>query len=270
MGVKSRVIISDSFWKNRWSPLGVEFLGLIGLFVKKGINVKLIRPTVTLRRRRIIVDVDTQKDFLLADGKACVRNHRRVLQNIRRVMAWARVKNIRVISTEQIYDRSDKGHDYCLVGTEGQEKIPYTIRHNHIVFPADGCTDLPRDILKSYDQVILNKRCPNPFNEPRADRILGELHVSEFVIIGATAEDSVKQTALGLLIRRKKVTILVDAVGSHDRAAAEIALRQAEAKGAKLLETKSLLGSSCLRLVGICDCDRCQGRIHKNSLGVSA
>ena len=230
----------------------------------------MIRPVVTLRRKRIIVDVDTQKDFLLAGGTACVRNHRRVLQNIRRVMAWARMKNIRVISTQQIYEVSDHGPDFCIGGTSGQEKIPYTIRDRHISFAADGCTDLPRDILKKYDQIILHKRCPNPFNEPRADRVLGELQANEFIIIGATAEEAIKQTALGLLIRRKHVTILTDAVGSHDRAIAEIALRKAEAKGAKLAETKNLLGTSCLRLVGACDCDRCQSRFQKNSLGVSA
>ena len=231
---------------------------------------KLIRPVVTLRRRRIIVDIDTQKDFMLADGKVCVRNHRRVLQNIRRVMAWARVKNIRVISTEQVYDKSDPKHTWCIAGTEGCRKIAYTVRSNHIIFPADGCTDLPRDILKHHDQIILHKRCVNPFDEPRADRVLGELQVNEFIIIGATAEEAVKATALGLLVRRKNVTILVDAVGTHDRVAAEIALRQAEAKGAKLADTKALLGSSCLRLVGVCDCDRCQGRAQKQSMGVSA
>ncbi|RKY05191.1 MAG: hypothetical protein DRP66_10815 [Planctomycetota bacterium] len=231
---------------------------------------KLIRPVITLRRRRIIIDVDTQKDFMLADGKVCIRNHRRVLQNIRRVMAWARAKNIRVISTEQIYDQSDTKHTWCTAGTEGAVKIAYTVRSNHVVFPADGCTDLPRDILKHYDQIILRKRCIDPFDEPRADRVLGELQVNEFIIIGATAEEAVKMTALGLLVRRKNVTILVDAVGTHDRAAAEIALRQAEAKGAKLADTKSLLGSSCLRLVGVCNCARCQGRTQKQSFGVGA
>ncbi len=207
---------------------------------------------------------------MLAEGKACVRNHRRVLQNIRRVMAWARMKHVRVISTEQMYDESDREHPYCIIGTDGCRKIPYTVRSNRITFAADGCTDLPRDILKNYDQIILHKRCVNPFDEPRADRVLGELQVSEFIIIGATAEEAVKATALGLLVRRKNVTILVDAVGSHDRASAEIALRQTEAKGAKLIETKAMLGSSCLKLVGACDCDRCQGRTQKESFGVSA
>jgi len=207
---------------------------------------------------------------MLAGGKACIRNHRRVLQNIRRVMAWARMKNIRVISTEQIYDKTDPKRRWCIAGTDGCRKITYTMRNNHIVFPADGCTDLPRDILRHHDQIILQKRCVNPFDEPRADRVLGELQCSEFVIIGATAEEAVKATALGLLVRRKNVTILVDAVGSHDRAAAEIALRQAEAKGARLADTKTLLGASCLRLVGVCDCDRCQGKTGKKSFGVSA
>lgn len=180
------------------------------------------------------------------------------------------MKNIRVISTQQIYDAGDLDHQFCVAGTTGLEKINYTLLDNRISFAADGCTDLPRDILKKYDQIILHKRCPNPFNEPRADRVLGELQVNEFIIIGATAEDAIKQTALGLLVRRKHVTILTDAVGGHDRALAEIALRKAEAKGAKLAETKTLLGTSCLRLVGACDCDRCQGRLQKNSMGVSA
>ena len=226
----------------------------------------MIRPIITLRRKRIIVDIDTQQDFFLAKGAVCVRNHRRVLANIRRVMAWARLKNIRMISTAQIYNGSDPGCDFCIDGTDGQKKISYTMRNRHITFAADGCTDLSRDIFRQYDQVILEKRCIDPFEEPRADRMLSELRATEFILIGATAEGAIKATALGLLVRRKNVTILTDAVGSRDKPAAEIALRQVEAKGAKLTETKTLLGSSALRIVGACDCDRCQSRLHKTSV----
>ncbi len=225
----------------------------------------MIRLAITLRRKRIIVDVDTQKDFFLAKGKACIRNHRRVLANVRRTIAWARLKNIRMISTVRIHDGGNGSNgNVCIAGTEGQEKISYTLRNKRTSFKADGCTDLPREILLNYDQVILDKRCINPFDEPRADRMLSELRVDEFILIGATAEGAVKATALGLLNRRKNVTILVDAVGSHDRAAAERALRQMEAKGAKLTEAKTLFGSSYLRLVGACGCDRCQKRTSRN------
>lgn len=211
----------------------------------------MIRPIITLRRKRIIVDIDTQKDFFLANGAACIRNHRRVLANIRRVIACARLKNIRMISTVRVSNGN------------GQKKISYTVRHRHITYAADGCTDLPRDVLKQYDQIILQKRCIDPFEEPRADRVLSELRANEFILIGGTIEGAIKATALGLLTRRKNVTILTDAIGSCDKAAAEVALRKVHAKGAKLTDTKTLLGPSSLQLVGICDCDRCRGRVQK-------
>ena len=235
----------------------------------------MIRPIITLRRRRIIIDVDTQKDFLLADGAACIRNHRRVIANIRRVMAWARLKNIRMISTAQIYNGNGNGNGngskskFCLAGTNGQKKLSYTIRNNHTSFAADGCTDLPREILREYDQVILHKRCFDPFEEPRAERMLSELRADEFVIIGAPTENAVKATALGLLSRNKNVTVLIDAVGSHNNNAANIAISQIQAKGAKTVETKVLCGASCLQFIGVCNCDRCQGRMRKKLAGAN-
>ena len=58
----------------------------------------------------------------------------------------------------------------------------------------------------------------------------------------------VKATALGLLARRKNVRVLVDAACSDNKVAAKIALQQIRAKGAKLLDTQTLLGSSALHL----------------------
>lgn len=219
----------------------------------------MIRPIISLRRKRIIVDIDTQVDFFLASGAACVRNHRRVISNIRRTVAWARVRNIRMISTIHT-NNGNSDANFCVPGTEGHMKLSYTLRHSYAGFPADGCTDLPRDILLQHDQVIIEKRTVDPFAEPRADRMLSELKVDEFIIIGAVTEKAVKATVLGLLARRKNVTLLTDAIGSHDKGAAEKAIRQMEAKGAKLTEAKILYGTS-LPLVGACDCDRCSGQI---------
>jgi nicotinamidase-related amidase len=222
----------------------------------------MILQFVKSRRKQILIDVDTQRDFLLAGGKACIRNHRRILSHIRRVMAWARIRNIPVISTCEIYPNN--GHEgtssYCIDGTEGQKKIRYTILKNNVSFTADGNTDLPRDILRQYRQIILNKRCVDPFDEPRIDRLLSELRASEFVLIGACAEGAVKATALGLLQRGKNVTVVIDAVGAHDSKEAHMALRKMQAKGARLIETRSLAGTTHLRLVGACRCESCQGR----------
>ena len=221
----------------------------------------MILQLVKARRRQILIDIDTQKDFLLAGGKACIGNHRRVLAHIRRVMAWARHQGIPIISTAEVHPNhnGEVEDGYCIDGTDGQKKIRYTLFNNRMSFAADGCTDLPRDMLRRYKQVILHKRCIDPFDEPRIDRLLSEVRANEFILIGTCLEGAVQATALGLLQRGRKVTVVIDAVGSRNKREAKLALRKMETKGTKLIETKKLAGVSHLKQVGICDCESCRG-----------
>ncbi len=231
----------------------------------------MILQLVRARRRQILIDIDTQKDFLLAGGKACIGNHRRVLAHIRRVMAWARYRNVPVISTAEVHpNHNGEGHvHYCLDGTDGQKKIRYTLFKNRLSFPADGSTDLPRDMLRRYKQVILHKRCVDPFDEPRIDRLLSEVKANEFILVGTSLEGAIEATALGLLQRGKKVTVVVDAVGSRNKREAKLSLRKMETKGAKLIETKKLAGVSHLKHVGVCDCESCRGQRRKTQVGAT-
>ncbi|HSW00903.1 MAG TPA: isochorismatase family protein [Sedimentisphaerales bacterium] len=225
---------------------------------------------VRAKRRQVLVDINTQRDFFLADGVVCIRNHRRVLLHVRRLMAWARRRDIPVVSTCEVYANHNSHNGdprYCLDGTEGQLKVPYTLLNSRICFAADGSTDLPRDMLRRYQQVIFHKRCVDPFDEPRIDRVLSEVAATEFILIGATAEGAVKATALGLLQRDKKVSVVIDAVGYHDNREAKMAFRKMEAKGAKLIETRRLAGTSHLRLVGVCHCESCQRMLQKVTVG---
>ena len=230
----------------------------------------MILQLVRSRRKQVLIDVDTQKDFLLATGKVCIRNHRRVLGHIRRIMAWARARSIPIISLAQVHpnNNGDSEYDYCIDGTEGQRKVRYTLVDNRVSFPADGHTDLPMDMLRLYKQIILHKRCADPFQEPRIDRLLSEVRANEFIIIGSTAEGAVKATALGLLQRGKNVTVVADAIGSQNKREAKLALRKVEAKGARLIETKRIAGVSHLRRIGICDCESCRGLTRKTSIGL--
>ncbi len=229
----------------------------------------MILQLVRARRKQILVDIDTQKDFLLAGGKACIGNHRRVLAHIRRVMAWARYRNVPIISTAEVHpNHNGEGEvNYCLDGSDGQKKIRYTLFKDRISFAADGNTDLPRDMLRRYKQVILHKRCVDPFDEPRIDRLLSEIRANEFILIGTSLEGAVEATALGLLQRGKKVTVVIDAVGSHNKREAKLALRKMETKGAKLIETRRLAGVTRLKHVGVCDCESCRRLGRKAQVG---
>jgi len=218
----------------------------------------MFRQLVKAKRRQIIVDINTQRDFFLAAGKVCIRNHKRVLSHIRRIMAWARTRKIPVISVCEVYP-GNNGADYCVDGTDGQKKISYSLFDNRINFPADGHYDLPRDILRTYRQVILHKRSQDPFDEPRIERLLSEVRAGEFILVGAAAEGAVLSTALGLLQRGKKVILVTDAIGTHNNRRGELAIRKMKAKGARLIETRRLAGLSHLNSVGICRCRRCRG-----------
>jgi nicotinamidase-related amidase len=218
------------------------------------------------QRKHLLLDIDTQRDFLLAAGNACIPNHAQVLANIRRVMAWARLENVPIISTAEVHYNNNGATELarCIDGTPGQRKIPYTLLGDRQSFPADDRNALPTDVLQAHRQVILHKRCVDPFEEPRIDRLLSEIEVDEFVLIGAGTEGAVLATALGLLRRGKNVKIVVDALGSHNARYASLAIRKMKAKGAKLTDTMHLAGASHLRGVGVCGCENC--RIRMNNL----
>ena len=56
---------------------------------------------------------------------------------------------------------------------------------------------------------------------------------------------------LGLLQRGKRVSVVVDAIGAQDKQKARHSLRKIAAKGAKLIETRKLAGTTHLKSVGI-------------------
>ena len=200
------------------------------------------------RRKQILIDINTQMDFFVDGGRARVGNRRRVLSHIRRVIAYARARKIPVISICEVHPDNNGG--FCVDGTEGMNKINYTLLSNRASFAADNNTDLPVDLLRKYRQIILHKRCLDPFDEPRIDRLLSEIRANEFVLIGACAEGAIAATALGLLQRGKRVTVVADAVGAQDKQKARHAFRKIAAKGAKLIDTRKLAGISHLRTVG--------------------
>jgi nicotinamidase-related amidase len=224
----------------------------------------MLKQLFKKQRKYVLIDVNTQKDYFLADGKALIRNHRRILAHIRRIMAWARLKNVPVISTCEVYPKDHHIVDYCIAGTDGQKKIRYTLLNNRTTFPADASTDLPADILRQFKQVIFQKRCPDPFDEPRIERLLSEIRAGTFIVVGACAEGAVSSTVLGLLQRGKNVSVVVDAVGSRQKRDAKLALRKMRAKGARLIETRRLAGNSHLRRVGICSCEMCGSHPKKS------
>ena len=200
------------------------------------------------RFRRILIDVDTQYDLVYQNGQNCSD----LLRNIRRLIAWSRIKRIPVISTALVRRQvtcPDKmyGPDaVCIDGSPGQKKIRYPMLPSNVMFGPENRFDLPRHILSDYRQVIFERRTEDPFQHPRADRLLSELKVDEFIVFGVALETAVRHTVLGLLRRGKQVLLVTDAVYRQDKRNSEFNIRKLEAKGAKRITTAALTGQSHL------------------------
>src|SRR3989475_13053269 len=87
--------------------------------------------------RVIFWDVDTQYDFMHADGKLYVPEAERVITNLRRLTDYAHGHGIRIVASAddhvighpEISDKPDWQRTFpahCMRGTAGQKKIPET------------------------------------------------------------------------------------------------------------------------------------------------
>ena len=203
-----------------------------------------------LRRRRktaperILIDVATQRDFLVTNAPMEVHNRADVTPKIRALAGWARAKRLPVISCVQTYRACDDANGlprHCIDGTPGQKKMPFTLMPRRALVEADNCLSVPLDLMKRHHQVILRKRTEDILANPKADRLLNELHPDQFIVFGVGLEAWIRLLALGLMARQKRVAVVGDACGHWDPVAADLTLRQLEAKGIQILNTDELI-----------------------------
>ncbi len=198
---------------------------------------------------RVLVDVNTQADFLDSDGRFCVRNREALIPRLRRLMSTVRVARLPVISAVEVHRPTDSFYGmplHCLTGSPGQLKVPFTLLSPRVVVEADNSFDLPYNVMSRYRQVIFAKQDSDFFANPKADRLLTELEPQQYVVFGVGLERWIKAIALGLLARHKKVAVIADACGYWVEADADLALRQLRAKGIELLTVDELAAAATL------------------------
>jgi nicotinamidase-related amidase len=191
----------------------------------------------------VLLDVDTQVDFLIAAGHRPVRNLD-IVTNIQRVFRWARRCRLTVISSVDFHRITDPVRDvpqHCLAGTPGLSKLPCTLLPRRVLVQTDDTIHLPHDVLISYRQILFLKRGDDLTRNPKADRLLSEIQVSNFILLGAGLEESIRILALDLLGRHHSVWLVRDACGYWEEQAADLAVKQLSAKGARILTTDELV-----------------------------
>ena len=197
------------------------------------------------RITRVFIDVDTQRDFMYPHGADYFRQAGQIAPRVARLFRQAHCEGYTVISTTICLRGNgavsqSSNNNGCLEGTNGQKKPAYTLLAKRAEFGPNGNTDLPAKLLQRVQQVIFEKRGPNPFDHPKFDRLLNQMQVQEYVVFGVNIAEAVKDTVLGLLARGKRVQLVADATASRDSRRAQMALKQMIAKGVRIITVHEL------------------------------
>ncbi len=194
---------------------------------------------------RILLDIETQRDFFDPRGTCYNPKGRRVISQIRRLFHWAKTNDVPVVSTVLRVRKGTYGpmgdRPHCIEGTEGEQKMPGTVMPSRVNLGLRNTTDLPQDIFRMHRQVIFEKRDTDIFLHSRAERLITELGTATVILCGAGVARGIVQAAIGLRYRRWGVILAEDAVLALDGHLAQMACRRMEAKGVVFAPTKEII-----------------------------
>jgi len=204
----------------------------------------------------VAVDLNTQRDFCEPCGAFPVANLAELIPALRHIVAWVKrnqVPTVASIEAHRELELSDSGNPiHCVDGSEGQEKLDFTLLPNRTYIRSDNTLTLPTDLFMQYQQIIFWKRTNDLLGNPKADRLLTQVPARDFVLFGVGVETSIKALALALLTRGKRVTVVADAGGYWSRGTADLAFRQILAKGARIITVAELLARKLDRRIRYC------------------
>jgi len=190
----------------------------------------------------VLVDVDTQFDFLDPGGDLYIPGAARILPALERLFDFARRSQVPVISTADEHGARDPEFErfgrHCEAGTLGQRKLVWTVMpRSRVIRPADSLPAGPAPLLDEYQQLIFHKADIDVFVNPHLGALVDTLLVGEYIVFGVATDYCVATMVEGLLRRGAKVSIVADAVAAIDEARGEAMLREFETRGVELTRT---------------------------------
>jgi len=195
--------------------------------------------------KTVFIDVDTQVDFMHADGALYVPDAEQIIPNLKKLVDAAVKKGIPIISTADNHREDDQEMKqfppHCIGGTPGQKKVPETTTCGLINLPNRPYPGDLSTIFDHYDQVVLEANTLDKFSNCNTDPLIGKLFAEEFFVFGVATEYCVRLMVLGLLDRDNKVTVITDAVKPIEDAAGRSAIDEMIQHGAKLASTSEVI-----------------------------
>ena len=206
--------------------------------------------------RVIFWDVDTQYDFMKADGKLYVPDAEHVIANLGRLTDYAHGHGIRVIASADDHvmahpeisehpDWQSTFPPHCLRGTPGQKKIPETALRDPLVIEPTK-TDpkaLGERVRAHQGDILFHKHRFDVFTNENVMPVLEVIDPDDIVLYGVATDVCDKAAVEGLLEHRPhtRLFVVTDAVKGIDKDISEQLLKEWGEEGVRLVKTKEVV-----------------------------
>jgi nicotinamidase/pyrazinamidase len=199
---------------------------------------------------RVLWDVDTQVDFVHADGKLAVPGAMECVPAMARLVEAARAARIPHVASADDHELTDpeisEEPDYsstypphCLRGTRGAARIPETEQEDPVPL---ALTDVPGKWLRGREFLLLKKSF-DVFTNPNADHVLELLDPEEIVLFGVATDVCNDAAIRGLLARGRKVAFVEDASRGLDETRTTACLAAWRSGGVRFVTSADVVGS---------------------------
>jgi nicotinamidase/pyrazinamidase len=196
-------------------------------------------------------DVDTQHDFMKADGRLYVPDAEAIIPNLKRLTDHAHACGIRVLASaddhvaghRELSDQPDFRETFpphCMRGTTGQAKIPETrLRDPLVIEPDDRPEEVDTRVAAHDGDLLFHKHWFDVFTNPHVNRVVQHLAPDRIVVYGVALDVCNRYAIEGLLERGwgGKLALVTDATKPIHADRAEDLLEEWRRSGVELITT---------------------------------
>jgi len=206
-------------------------------------------------------DVDTQVDFMRADGKLYVPDAEAIIPNLKRLTDYAHAKGIRIIASADDHvpghrelsshpDLKETFPEHCMRGTPGQAKIPETrLRDPLVIEPGrEDAAALADGVRAHGGDILFHKHWFDVFTNENVETVLGILGPTAVVLYGVAQDVCNKYAIEGLRQRYSHLRLYAvrDAMKPIDRDMAQRLLDSWAQQGVHIVKTSEIVEGGLL------------------------
>lgn len=200
-------------------------------------------------------DVDTQHDFMRADGALYVADSESIIPNLAALTNYAHRRGIRIVASaddhepghRELSDQPDFAESFplhCMRGTPGQRKIRETTLRDPLIIEPDA--PLPAAARAHQGDFLLHKHWFDVFTNPHTSALVEQLRPSDIVLYGVALDVCNRFAIEGLLAHHGAVRLhlVTDATRAIHPESSAALLSDWERRGVHLVTTAEVLAGT--------------------------